>query len=238
MSELGPEANELLEAGRQAFRPTAADRTRVLGALRGAATVTTGVAALTVSKWAWAAGLRQAWQAASLVRVAVVVAPVAAGGAYLWQVATTEAVPAPRAVPSPAIVASAAPQPAVVSTAPTAEALEPPPPSSEPDERRAAPAKSSGAARNESQVRQEVALLSKAQAELSRGRPQQALAALGEHAQLFPRGVLTEERMATRARALCALGRKSEAQSELQRVERLNASSAYLIRAREACGSR
>ena len=86
------------------------------------------------------------------------------------------------------------------------------------------------------EIRQEVALLSKAQAALSRGRPQEALEALSEHAQRFPRGVLTEERAATRARTLCALGRTQEAAAELKRVERLNPTSAYLARARESCG--
>jgi hypothetical protein len=88
------------------------------------------------------------------------------------------------------------------------------------------------------EVRQEVALLSRAQAALSRGRPQEALEALSEHALRFPRGVLAEERGATRARTLCALGRRQEAEAELKRVERLNPPSAYLARAREACESR
>jgi predicted Zn-dependent protease len=94
------------------------------------------------------------------------------------------------------------------------------------------------AAKPGNEIRQEVALLSKAQAALSRGRPQEALEALAEHAARFPRGVLTEERAATRARTLCALGRRQEAEAELKRIERLNPTSAYLARARESCGSR
>jgi tetratricopeptide (TPR) repeat protein len=92
------------------------------------------------------------------------------------------------------------------------------------------------AAKPGNEIRQEVLLLSKAQAALSRGRPQEALDALSEHAVRFPRGALTEERAATRARTLCALGRRQEAEAELKRIERLNPASAYLARARESCG--
>jgi type IV secretory pathway VirB10-like protein len=237
MNDLSPEANELLEAGRLAFRPTATDRTRVLSAIKGAAAVSSGVAAMAVAKSSWA-GVRSLFEVASFARVAAVIAPVAVGGAYAWQVATTPP-QAPAPVPPAPVVTQPAPVKAVMSPSappPTAEVAEsepapPPAPVSE-------PAKPSGAARHESQVRQEVELLSKAQAELSRGRPQRALEALSEHAQRFPKGALTEERMATRARALCALGRTGEAQAELGRVERLNAGSPYLNRAREACGSR
>ena len=94
------------------------------------------------------------------------------------------------------------------------------------------------AAKPGNEIRQEVALLSKAQAALSRGRPQEALEALSEHATRFPRGALTEERAATRARTLCALGRNQEAEAELKRIEKLNPASAYLARARESCGLR
>jgi hypothetical protein len=103
-------------------------------------------------------------------------------------------------------------------------------------ERSASPAPDAPKPANE--IREEVALLSKAQAALSRGRPQAALDALSQHAQRFPRGVLTEERAATKARTLCALGRRQEAEVELKRIEKLNPTSAYLARARESCGSR
>jgi tetratricopeptide (TPR) repeat protein len=136
--------------------------------------------------------------------------------------------------PPPAIVAAKRALPA----APLAEveAIEPPTASSPP----AVPERSGSlvaeAAKPGNGIRQEVALLSKAQAALSRGRPQEALDALSEHATRFPRGALTEERAATRARTLCALGRRQEAEAELKRIEKLNPASAYLARARESCG--
>jgi hypothetical protein len=49
---------------------------------------------------------------------------------------------------------------------------------------------------------------------------------------------LIEERAATKARTLCALGRRQEAEVELRYIEKLNPASAYLARARESCGVR
>jgi predicted Zn-dependent protease len=164
--------------------------------------------------------------------------PVAAAGAYGWH--TTQSSPAEVQRARPAVQAAAVVTPKVAEMpVPVAEAPALPP--SEPSEP-AAPERSVSAVGESpkpgNEIRQEVALLSKAQAALSRGRPQEALEALSEHALRFPRGVLTEERVATRARTLCALGRRQEAETELTRIEKLNPASAYLARARESCGSR
>jgi tetratricopeptide (TPR) repeat protein len=235
MNGMGREANQLLSAGRQALRPTEADRARLMAALAGTATLSLGAAAAAgVAERTWSSIL-----AALPARVVALALPLAAG-AYGWHVVQEES--------SPAAVVSARPAdraPAVVAPNP----VEPPVPEAEarvedlPSEPTAPAPERSGAAFIETpkpgvEIRQEVALLSRAQAALSRGRPQEALEALSEHAQRFPRGALTEERAATRARTLCALGRRQEAESELKRMERLNPNSAYLARARESCGSR
>lgn len=224
MRELSREASELLSAGRYAFRPNDADRARVLAAMTGAATLAGGAAVASAAKLSW---FGSRWAQALAVAL-----PVAAGGVYLGAEVTGST--AMSVAPPPALSA-------LVSGvgAPPAQAartnLEPP---SEPavaaPSRRAVPL-SEGSAKPGPQIGQEVALLSKAQAELSGGRANQALLALAEHAQRFPRGALAEERMATRGRALCALGRMAEAEAELDRVAKRNPSSPYLPRAREAC---
>jgi hypothetical protein len=238
MKPMGEEANLLVNAGRQAFCPTEADRARLMAALAGTATLSIGAAAAT------SAGQRYLSSIFSWVPAARVLAfalPVAAAGAYYGWNSTGEsasAVETPaRPVSQPPVLAPKATEPAapLAEPQPVAAPNEPSAPAS-PSDRMGSSVTESSKPGNE--IRQEVALLSKAQTALSRGRPQEALAALSEHAQRFPKGVLTEERVATRARTLCALGRRPEAETELKRIERLNPTSAYLARARESCGSR
>lgn len=232
MNELSREAKQLVCAGREAFHPTAADRARLMAALTGAAALSVKVAAAASAQWS----LQRIWGASQALRVLAVALPVAAAGSYWWQV-RGPAMPTALAVSQPPVAVaarSAAPvTPVVVTQVVVEEAVNPTPAL---PERSASPAPDAPKPANE--IREEVALLSKAQAALSRGRPQAALDALSQHAQRFPRGVLTEERAATKARTLCALGRRQEAEVELKRIEKLNPTSAYLARARESCGSR
>jgi len=243
MNELSREACELVYAGREAFRPNDADRARVLAAITGAATLTVGsVAAASSSKVSMSA-LSGAFRVAHLARVLAITVPVAVGGGYFWHSASQSSAQAPSAAAISRPVAVVAPQkndapPVSVSLSEsetTQQAPSAPVASAAPD-RGASPA--TEAAKPGNQIRQEVALLSRAQRELSSGHAQEALEALSEHAVRFPRGALAEERIATRARALCALNRRQEGEAELRRMERLNAGSAYLARAREACGAR
>jgi tetratricopeptide (TPR) repeat protein len=174
------------------------------------------------------------------VRLLAIALPVAAAGGYWWHATAQSSDRSQLTPPVNSSTALIAPKRAVPA-APEAEvevenravplASAPLPPE------RSAPSMGE-ASKPDKEIRQEVALLSRAQAALSRGRPQEALEALAEHAARFPRGVLTEERVATRARTLCALGRRQEAEAELKRIEKLNPASAYLARARESCGAR
>jgi tetratricopeptide (TPR) repeat protein len=176
---------------------------------------------------------------AHATRLLAIALPLTAAGAYFWHAngQSPAEVPPPAAFSQPpAVVAPTRAVPAVPVTEAEAEARPSEPTTPVSPERSASSV--GEAAKPGNEIRQEVALLSKAQAALSRGRPQEALEALAEHAARFPRGALTEERAATRARTLCALGRKQEAEAELKRIERLNPASAYLARARESCGSR
>jgi hypothetical protein len=237
MKPMGTEANQLISAGRQAFRPTEADRARLMASLAGTATLSIGAAVAADAAQRSLGGIFNLVPAARLLVVAL---PLAAAGAYGWHSAGQSSTKMPTApsVHQPAVVAAprSAEPPAPPSDAQTVEQpIEPSAPAL-PERGPAAPVGEPSKPGNE--IRQEVALLSKAQAALSRGRPQEALDALSEHAQRFPRGVLTEERVATRARTLCALGRRQEAETELARIEKLNPTSAYLARARESCASR
>lgn len=229
MKEMSREASELVHAGREAFRPTESDRARLMAAVTGAATLSVGVAAAASAERL--SGIFSVVHGARLLAVAL---PIAAGGAYWWHAASQAPDVQTTFVSPPAIVAPAPVKPSVQVAEQAATELPTPAPNTAPE--RPAPAAEPFKAGN--QIREEVALLSKAQAALSRGRAQEALDALSEHAQRFPRGALSEERAATRARTLCALGRTKEAEAELTRMARLNPASAYLARARESCGSR
>ena len=234
MKELSQESSRLICAGREAFRPSVADRARLMAALTGAATLSAGVAAAAGAE----RSLSAIFGASHAARLLAIALPVAAAGGFCWHVIGQPPVRVQMALPDnrPAVVAAPAPAPAVVKV--EDQAVEP---SSEPSAS-AAPGRSASPVgevpKPGIEIRQEVALLSKAQAALSRGRPQEALAALAEHAARFPQGALAEERAATRARTLCALGRTREAEAELKRMAKLNPASAYLARARESCKSR
>ena len=235
MKELSQESSRLICAGREAFRPSEADRARLMAALTGAATLSVGVAAAVGAQ----RSLSVIFGASHAARLLAIALPVAAAGGYYGWHATGQPAKTQMALPveQARVVVAPTPAPAVVKMA-EPEALEP---SSEPSAT-ASPGRSASPVgeipKPGIEIRQEVALLSKAQAALSRGRPQEALEALAEHAARFPQGALTEERAATRARTLCALGRTREAEAELKRMAKLNPASAYLARARESCKSR
>jgi hypothetical protein len=96
----------------------------------------------------------------------------------------------------------------------------------------AAPATAPSASPKPDRLAEEVTLLSSAVSDLRAGRVSVALKTLDEHRRRFPSGILTEERCAARAQALCALGRQREAQAEL---DRLAPRSLAAARARQIC---
>lgn len=220
MARLTPPAEELVRAGRAAFQPSEADRERVFQALLphtgGAEGVGTGE------------GLAPAGAAAkaSLAKISAVVIAlgVAGGGLYLSTRPESSPTKAPASMPAkPAHI-----EPAPADDAPVSVPTTPEPPSVE----KRAPA----AARSADSLAQEVAILSRAGAELHAGRPAAALTALDEHQRKFPSGVLGQERSAARVQALCALGRTKEARSAFERLARTAPSSPHVVRARKACG--
>jgi hypothetical protein len=97
------------------------------------------------------------------------------------------------------------------------------------------PAPASAPPEPEDSLAREVSLLRAARAALDGGDAQRALALLGRHAQLWPGGVLAEERLATQVLALCALGRVADARAAAQDLETVAPESPHLARVRASC---
>ena len=220
MTRLTPKAEELVQAGREALRPSEADRARVFQALLprlgdglGAEGLERAFDCTSSCKRNRREGCRGDRRDRRRGRRAVPRAAhgVAAGKACHDGAGTLGCVP-----PAPIEkVPESAP-----SAVPRAEAAE---------ER--APV----APRPADSLAEEVAILSQASAALHGGRPAAALKALDEHRRKFPRGALVQERTSARIQALCALGRMKEAQAELARLARTSPNSPHVARARKAC---
>lgn len=84
-------------------------------------------------------------------------------------------------------------------------------------------------------LREETAQLRQAQQALRGGQAARALTMLDEQGRLFARGVLGQERMVTRILALCALGRRGEAQRLGAAMERASPRSPHLTTLRNSC---
>jgi hypothetical protein len=237
MTELGSKAQELVRAARTAYTPSGEDRARLFAKLANPAPLpdadvgnlsgSLGERALDAVRWGAAH-----WPVVAAPIVVSAVAMFASSGGDLHSTPvtpreslapTTQVAPNAQVAPAPA----AADAPASLA-APVAADVAPP------RARAATPAARETQARD--RLREEVALLSQAQAQLHRGEAQQALATLDGHERRFPGGTLSEERAATRIRALCALGRRTEAQGRLRALASRSPRSPYLARVRESCG--
>lgn len=154
---------------------------------------------------------------------------------------TAEPAPAPQptAERSPTVVMDPTPEepeePAVAAPEPPAAAtrskskqkpraqksVEPPTPETEP------PTASTLAA--------EMALLAKAQRALKRGDPTRALQLFDQHAREYPQGELSDERRVQRARALCDLGRETEALAAVEKFRKQRPNSPLVGKASRIC---
>lgn len=226
MKEISSEARDLVRLGRRMNRPTLADRARISDALR--ARLGDAAFQLDPSDAIKALGpARSPWMMLSGFAVG---AAVLGGGLFLALRPHAEATRAAPAALSAPRIAPAAPAP--VDSLPGEER------SLEVRSAKAAPSEPSVTRRTTSTLAQEVAILSRATSALHSGRPQDALVALSEHQSKFRNGILSEERRAARAQALCALGRRSEAEAELARLARTSPGSPQAARARQACNAR
>lgn len=242
MEKLSPNAEALTRAGRAALKPTEADRKRVLLAL-GARLGDFGNAGeashpgrdVPTPPRPGLPGL-PGWPA-----ISAVVAGLALGGGLLFQLQRAHAT-GPLA-PPPALSVGLLPSPNAppaarlndTSEGVTPGEVAPLPPDAAPPPSGAASAASSRSSREaKDSLAQEVAILSRAESALHAGRFTAALAALAEHEQRFPRGTLTQERIAARVQALCGLGKVKASRVELAR---LAPGSLLEGRAREACAA-
>ena len=235
MEKLTPRAQSLLRKGREATRPSAADRERVFASLRtrlGAGAVLLDVTARlgnTVPPADAAATLpvaagRTIWSTVSLALVGLGIAggaSVVALGLWRQPASLAKGLPAQVTVQSAAAPAEAKATEATANVESHAEAQsDSPAPSGR---------------RPPNRLAEEVAILSRAAADLRAGRAAEALKALDEHQRKFPNGALAEERRAAKAEALCSLGRVAEASALLAR---LGSKSPHAARAQRFCSTR
>jgi hypothetical protein len=209
-----------LRSGRELDRPTDVDRERVESALRERL----GAALLLAEGSKAAPALRPRWP---FVTSLVVGAGLAGGAVYLATQHQPATVAATHAVATAVIATSSASPPTSAPEPPPADA---PKPAAAVASDRPAPARPA-----EDRLAQEVALLARATSSLHSNRPADALKVLDEYQRRFPKGLLTEERRAARAQALCALGRPSEAKAELARLAPKSLAAA---RAKQVCDAR
>jgi hypothetical protein len=226
MTDLSPDAQSILEAGRDLDGAGDLEKARVRRALfakiaaGGAVLAATSTAAAesgviasgttaAATTTAATGGGTFAAVATPLAKILIPLAIVtggAAGGFVAWR-AQRAMTPAPVVAPSVTTTpAVAAPPAAVVPAAPAiAPAIEPPAPASRPAHRaRVAPAAHTEAAvAPVNHLAEETALLASANAELRRGDARRALALLDDYDRRYPAGVLREEVLATRVIARC-----------------------------------
>lgn len=226
MSELSPEARGLVDDGHSVLRPSSGDRARV----RSALAARLGAASLLLPHQASAAAPKAlvTWSKLHTV-LAGVGAGLAVAGSYLAVQSSVDPVAAPPVKPPAVAPLPARPPAAPVSTAARAnpEVDTPEPEPAVPASRKQTPA---------DPLAEEVAILSRATSLLRAGNPGEGLRLLNEHQRKFPKGRLAEERRAARIQALCALGRRPEAEAELARLARSSPRSPHLARAQRACG--
>jgi hypothetical protein len=218
MSDLSQAAQELVRGAAMAARPSASDRERIFEALRDRL----GDAALLGQAAATPSAFSALWVKVSAVTLGL---GLAAGGLVVGlqgEKTPVEAPPGPQQVvlapppaQEPAPTPAVTPAPAAVVSPQTVE-----------------PA-AAATKRASDRLAEEVTLLSSAASALRAGRAADALKTLNEHQSKFPKGLLSEERRAARAQALCALGRHREAERE---IARLAPSSPQAARARQLCG--
>jgi hypothetical protein len=237
MRGLSSELQQLVDAGRIAAQPSVADSVRVLKGIQARLGMVPGIAGVAMVATA-TEGAVQALIARTVAKAAVGLALGVAGVAVvhflLFGAATQRDAITPVALASAAALTDATAETATIqaqnSSLPNATITvmenQPTP--------EIAPAVALGSRRSHDTLADEVAILSRAEGELHRGRAQQALVLLGEHERRYKNGILAEERMAARIQALCALERVTEANTLLGK---LSPQSLHGASSRQACAT-
>jgi hypothetical protein len=249
MNELGPEAREIMDAGRAGDEPTDRDRTRVRASvLRAiAAGGVIGVAS-TAAETSAAAGLKAGAVATWKLAVGLLLAGAVAGTGTVVAVSRARGETPPHAVAVAAVTAAPAqppadPAPEAPVVSPAAPAPPPAAPQPAPIALSAAPrAGTASAAPPAPQAKLEDTLaaenqgLREAHAAMQGGDPARALALLDE--QQAKGSLLREEREAARVLALCQLGRVDEGRAAAARFLQESPRSPLADRVRAACPAR
>jgi len=229
MSELSPELEELVLACRGASLPTEADSARVFEALRarlGEAAFLGAEAtqvAVTTASSGFLVGKVSAMSVAGLALL---------GGVWLF-VGRSHTEAAPPSVSAVATTTSPVSLPLAQNSTPSQVSTLPNDEVNGAAEH--AQPRAAAAPRGSDRLAEEVALLSRAEMALRGGKPALALEVLSEHERRFGNGLLAEERIAARVQALCALGRRAEADAQLSH---LSPNSLHVAQPGQACGSR
>jgi len=261
MTDLSPEAEELLRKARSAFSPNEGQ----LHAVRSALKAQLGASLNAPTSSASGAGGFGAsmlgatgWSAGHTVLAVVAIGAIGAIGAFaMWP--STSRPSGTAAAPSELL---AQPQPAsgfteAEETEPSAASTPPTPDpwpaaqesaASDRSSERGAPPALRGTARARAKpealpaaaaptdsLAEEVRMLREARSALDRGDAAQALKLLDVHETRFRRGTLPEERLATRVQALCTLGLVDRARAVARELERAAPRSPHLARVRASC---
>jgi len=218
---LSPEARALIQADRDAHRPTAADRQRVDAALRARLGPSVLPAETPLRDLLLSIGWRVPSGAAlglCLIGGVLLLAlhPAAVAGTASPALAASTTSPASSAADGIALGVVPAPT-ALVPAASTVPSPNPTIPAE---------------ARAPDPLAQEVALLSRAMTQLRSGNAAAALRTLDQHQARFPSGALSQERFAMKAQALCKLRRFREGHEELAGLAR---GSIAFERVKSAC---
>ncbi|MET0790785.1 MAG: hypothetical protein ABW061_04635 [Polyangiaceae bacterium] len=208
MSALSSKARAVIEQAHEEVRPAAGERERLealldaqLGATAPGLVNPEPALVRQASSWRWVTSLT--------VGAALV------GGAALWALRPNiDSRPASTALSASAQVKPPEAAPTVASLADAQASIAP---ESAPSAK-VSPETKAALQPAQNTLAQEVALLSRATSDLRAGRAGPALKLLDEHQRKFPNGMLTVERRAVRAQALCALKRVSEGRAELARL--------------------
>ncbi len=214
---LSKDATELVREGRQALRPTDADKARVFAALQNRMAVgetpTLETSPTPITGGTAAGGM-------SSGKLATLTASMVAAVVALVMYTRSEPELAPVA-PLPSVSTRIE----AVSVAPDTENVSPVGETTAPRLEPVAPATVSvrPVPRNPESDRlaEEVALLTRAQKDFHAGNFKGALSAVDEHRRKFPKGTLVQERVNLRMQVLCGMGRDREAQAESSRLKRL-----------------
>ncbi|MEM6989368.1 MAG: hypothetical protein AAF721_02685 [Myxococcota bacterium] len=228
MSEL----EELVDAARELDEAPPPDAERRMWAAIAAAPIAAPVAATATAAAASSGGA----SSGLLLKLGLGLALV--GGGTTAAVVATQPGPEPTTTRVATTVVETEPEPPAPAPEPviepSPEVTGPPQPDPEPEKTR--PRRRTPPADPGNALAAETKLLRAAKVALSEGRAKSARQRLNEHKRRFPKGELTELRMALEVSTLCALEREGQAQAAAKRFLSRFSGSPLAAKVRQGCG--